>query len=312
MSNTTCQIPFEVPEDVKVSSALFDCGQSETLLWHLTRAVDRHGAGWANITPKQAAAILGVSQNTIYRWLKNSAWFRGYDRKSGRIYYVSIEKVACHVGNEQLGAISLVPLSTLTRSKSKLVATQLDAQHGQNRARYKIFLARRKTKKSQRPTRQLEPFQPSENLPGALLDTFSYFVVDANSVVPAISTDKIAKHRRWSTQTIRKRLRNGTRTSKGLPTLKRVRLLTPAPPEVAFEMRESGKSFLAKGDRVYKTLSSNGQTYILGCHHYEEPYKLLNCSHLRARVNKAFRLFNEPKMLFDGNQVDLAVSSQPD
>jgi hypothetical protein len=69
---------------------------------------------------------------------------------------------------------------------------------------------------------------------------------------------------------------------------------------------------MAKGDRVYKTLQTNGQTYILGCHHYEEPYKLLNCSHLRARVNKAFRLFNEPKMLFDGNQVDLAVSPQSD
>lgn len=310
--NSTFNVHPALLDMVRVFTAILDCGESAALLWHWLRELDVEGSGKVCIKPSEIARRMGVSPATVYRWLRQSAWFRGVDRSTHTIYYVSIEKVACHIGTSDLGTISQAHISNLTRSRSKLLATQLDAQHGQNRARYKIFLARRKTKKSQRPTRQLEPFQPSENLPGALLDTFSYFVVDANSVVPVVSTDKIAKYRRWSTQTIRKRLRNGTRTSKGLPTLKRVRLLTPAPPEVAFEMRESGKSFLAKGDRVYKTLQTNGQTYILGCHHYEEPYKLLNCSHLRSRVNKAFRLFNEPKMLFDGNQVDLAVSSPAD
>jgi hypothetical protein len=280
--NSTFNAHPALLETIRTYTALSDCGHECVRLWLWLRSQDVEGSGKVCITPREISRRMCVALSTVYRWLANSVWFRGRDRATQSIYYTSIAKVCVYLGISHLGTISRVSLLHLSRSANKLTATQLDAQQGQRRARYKI----RNMKRMHRP-RKLEPFGTSETSTGGTARTFRYFVVPQRYTVPVVSTETIANQSRYSTQTIRKRLRNSTRTGKGLPQLKRVRLLIPAPPEVTFAMGQAGKSFASVGDRVYKVMMSDGKAYRLGCNHYEENFVLESCRFLRSRIKHA-------------------------
>jgi hypothetical protein len=106
MSNALCQIPFEVPEDVKVSSALFDCGQSETLLWHLTKGTFSH------VPPQQTFAIDALS-------------IRGYNGKR-RVILGGFDVTAQEFCYWLQGYYELSGSELLTKKQAVIIKAHLD------------------------------------------------------------------------------------------------------------------------------------------------------------------------------------------
>lgn len=288
-------VSLEAPETVRVFSSLLDCGDESARLWHVLRSLDvaGGGSGWVTVHPRAIASWMGISVATVYNHLGNGMgkWFRSrYKCQGGIVVYLnSIGSVCASLGLSGLGSVADVPIAEMAgRSHAKCLATQLDAQAHQRRA----FWATRKETPRVDKKRILKPWEiaSSDNSAGANRNNRRslYHFVPQNYQAPAGSIAGISRQTCWTSATIGKRLRNSFRRDRNIATLEKRRLAFPVDQgAIAFELAESGQSFVQVGTRVYKAIA--GTVYRLGCHVYAETHRLLPCRYLRNRVRKLDR-----------------------
>jgi hypothetical protein len=295
------------PDEIRIYSALLDCGNESSRLWHLLRAMDAEGSGRVAVSPKWIAAIMGISKATVYRHLKDAGiWFRELRTVQGgvEVFLNSIYNVCDRLGIFDLGAITSIPVSGLGRAQAKAIATQADAQSKQRQA----FWAA-KNKKVKNLTKPWEAVA-SDNSAGANETGKSRFryVIARKTTIPATSTQNIAKDR-WSVSTIRRRLQNQWRSDRGLDPITKARILIPAPPEIAFFVQQSQSRFTVIGNGVYRIMERDRSVFQVGCHIYAEHLDLVSCRFLRSKVKRFLRL---PRVSHCVDVSEIQDSGSPD
>ncbi|NEZ67818.1 hypothetical protein D0962_34545 [Leptolyngbyaceae cyanobacterium CCMR0082] len=279
---------------IRIYSRLLDtCEQAR--LWHVLRALDTEGTGRVYFGVSDMAALMSVSTQTIYRWLKAGlgVWWRSRRRIDGQVelYLSGITKVACALGVDGLGAIADVPLSELTRMGSKALATALEAEYRQRQA----YWAAKKAKKGQAKKSVFDPHDAasSDSFPGAK----GMAVVNDGFQIPGASVAGIAKTVGRSQSTIKRRLNNRWRIDRNIDPIQKKRVATELnDPELLFRLKESGIGFVVQENalgctRVLKVLSSSAslRLLVLGCNVYAQDYELLSCRGTRGRVRRKLK-----------------------
>ncbi|ESA37753.1 hypothetical protein N836_35870 [Leptolyngbya sp. Heron Island J] len=241
------------------------------------------------------AALMSVSTQTIYRWVKAGlgVWWRSRRRVDGQIelYLSGIAKVACALGVDGLGAIAEVPLSDLTRMGSKAVATALEAEYRQRQA----YWAAKKAKKGQAKKSVFDPHDAasSDSFPGAK----GMAVVKDGFQIPGASIAGIANTIERSQSTVKRRLNNRWRIERTIEPIQKKRVATELDePELLFRLKESGIGFVVQENalgctRVLKVLTDSGcsKVVVLGCNVYAQDYELMSCRGTRGRVRKMLK-----------------------
>ena len=297
------------PLDIRVFTRILDCGQECARLWHYFRALDDQGCGVVIIDYGDIAEAMGVSVRTVQRWIKQGlerGWFRGVrgievvrkpspelarlsgcaESKLVTIYLSGIETVAKNLGIDSLGAIAEVGIEYLGRSEAKALCTALEATYRQRQA----YWAAKRAAKGRRKQLVLNPEKMASS--GTVAGAKGHVVISAPFSIPGCSHAGLAKATDWSQSTIKRRLNNRWRCDRGLDILEKKRVATELDdPQLEFELRESGQSFLVTENalghrRVLKLLNDSGRSKLvsLGCNIYAADYELLSCPSLRKRV----------------------------
>ena len=279
---------------IRIYSRLLDtCEQAR--LWHVLRALDTEGTGRVYFGVSDMAALMSVSTQTIYRWLKQGLgiWWRSRRRVDGQVelYLSGVAKVACALGVDGLGAIAEVPLSELTRMGSKALATALEAEYRQRQA----YWAAKKAKKGQAKKSVFDPHDAasSDSFPGAK----GMAVVNDGFQIPGASIAGIARVVERSQSTIKRRLNNRWRVERDIEAIQKKRVATELDdPGLLFQLKESGIGFVVQENalgctRVLKVLTDSGRSKIvvLGCNIYAQGYELMSCRGTRGRVRKMLK-----------------------
>ncbi len=109
-------------------------------LWYLLRGLDFFGKGWASLPLAMCAELLGVSQKTIYRWLKDGrkqGAFRHYQVRDGhlKIYLGGLFKVCWHLNLKNWGDVGVCHLWEI-KTKLRALVTGISTQALQQQSRY--------------------------------------------------------------------------------------------------------------------------------------------------------------------------------
>ncbi|MEM8611749.1 MAG: hypothetical protein AAGF93_06995 [Cyanobacteria bacterium P01_H01_bin.105] len=279
---------------IRIYSRLLDTCEPARL-WHVLRALDTEGTGRVYFGMDEIAALMSVSTQTIYRWLKQGLgiWWRSRRRVDDQVelYLSGVAKVACALGVGGLGAIAEVPLSELSRMGSKALATALEATYRQKQA----YWAAKKTKKGQAKNSVIDPHTAasSDKFPGAN----GMAVVNNGFQVPGASISGIARTVERSQSTIKRRLNNRWRIERDIEPIQKKRVATELDdPELLFRLKELGASFVVTENalghtRVLKVLNDSGRSKIavLGCNIYAQGYELMGCRGTRGRVRRSLK-----------------------
>ena len=280
--------PAATNTTIRVFTRLLDCGQKCARLWHFLRALDQKGSGQVLFSRLWIAQQMGVSVRTVQRWLRQGlvrGWFRRVERLAKglvAVYLSGIKAVSVGLGVDSLGAISDVSSEHLGRSEAKALCTALEAQHRQRQA----YWAAKRAAKGRRKQLVLNPekMATSETMPGEK----SLIRISAPFSVPGCSHAGLAKATNWSQSTIKRRLNNRWRCDLNLDIIEKRRVAAELDdPQLAFELAESGQSFLVTKNalghgRVIK-VSADGLSQ-LGTNIYHTDYELLSCVGVRRRA----------------------------
>lgn len=109
-------------------------------LWYLLRGLDFGGKGWASLPLETCTELLGATQPTIYRWLKEGrkvGAFRRYQIKNKylTIYLGSLFKVCCRLNLRNWGDVGQCYLYEI-KSKLRALVTGISTQSLQQKSRY--------------------------------------------------------------------------------------------------------------------------------------------------------------------------------
>ena len=282
---------MQTPKLIRVFTRVLDSRYACARLWHYLRAAS-NGSGRISCNYAELAQQMGVSVRTIQRWIAQglvTGFFRSLQKQDCNvttIYLFGIKAVMRNLGIDSLGAIAEVGVEYLGRSEAKALCTALEATYRQRQA----YWAAKRAAKGRRKQLVLNPEKMASS--GTVAGAKGHVVVSAPFSIPGCSHAGLAKATDWSQSTIKRRLNNRWRCDRGLDILEKKRVATELDdPQLEFELRESGQSFLVTENalghrRVLKLLNDSGRSKLvsLGCNIYITDYELLSCPSLRKRV----------------------------
>ena len=282
---------MQTPKLIRVFTRVLDSRYACARLWHYLRAAS-NGSGRISCNYAELAQQMGVSVRTIQRWVSQglvTGFFRSLQKQNCNvttIYLSGIKAVTRRLGLDSLGAIAEVGIEYLGRSEAKALCTALEATYRQRQA----YWAAKRAAKGRRKQLVLNPEKMASS--GTVAGVNGHVVISAPFSIPGCSHAGLAKATDWSQSTIKRRLNNRWRCDRGLDILEKKRVATELDdPQLEFELRESGQSFLVTENalghrRVLKLLNDSGRSKLvsLGCNIYITDYELLSCPSLRKRV----------------------------
>lgn len=275
---------------VRVCSRLLDCRDECKRLWYLLRSLDPDGRGWAEVERLTACEYLDCSLATLYRLIEEGlakGWLRSVERFCNvtvtfRIYYGGIKQVCLAQGIQQLGGIAWTNSQAFTRAGAKAVASELEALQRQSQAHYSAH---------------------SDHAPHEVLDASKIMASSVNSsgasryvftsgtfVCPGASHSGIARPTEWTASTIKRRLDNRWRISRGVsPVQKRRVAHKVAEGTDLHQLGYDQKCFVVDGGKIYRTFANRSGIYQLKTNIYGSEHELLSCRFLRSRISECWR-----------------------
>jgi hypothetical protein len=269
------------------------------------RWLDRAGSGCATIDVSIAARFLKCSRATIYRMLAVGLtptptvprkgdqrpsvvgaplqWFRDRVSCGGgviRVWYTSAVIVCEGLGLHGPGAISDVPIDSLSRAGAKFTATVLTALHRQHQTYFAARVAK--------GNRHYTIIKPWSTTPSAISHGVNGVLCKDGELIPGISINGITRVSDWSRYTIQRRLNNSYRKLRGFDPIGKTRIYTRAP-EMDATLRSCAHytTVVVEDGRPYRLM--NDRAFLMGPYAYQEEYRLLSCRHLRSRCWAAFK-----------------------
>lgn len=281
---------------VRIHSILADGGKgldgrgyNAIKLWYWVRSLDIRGSGQVDFCISQAETELGCSKLTIKRYLENGlalGLFRSVERCHGRVklYYSSLANVCIRQGLYGWGAVAEVPVSDL--KNLRVVATELQAFSLQAASVYlaKLSVPRGLRSNVVKPEDVLQKASHCSRGANVVHVGKRCLFLSEDAIAVGVSQSRLAKSLGRCDRTIRRRLSNEWRASRGIPAIFK-RQLAQTKPEfdsVGFAIAERCHN------PVSKFFSCKGRTWKGGCNVYYPDLTLTS--------NKAARYFYNRKL----------------
>lgn len=235
----TSQTNLNPNSDCIVSAPVVERLPKCQLLYWYCRMLDGSGSGCASFTIKGAASDLGVSRQTINRWIGQCSeehhgvvLFRSVARSYGActVYYRSLIKVAADCNLEHgLGAIGRIMLKEFAYLRE--ACTELEIDWLQSIAYYAHKKRLEKLAREEnvviQPSDIEKPFETSCKVrpcgKSAIIGD-RYLCVASNFSFTGISQSQIAEKLGCSESTIKRRTSNKIRQQKDLPTIEKLQI----------------------------------------------------------------------------------------
>jgi transposase len=255
-------------------------------LYHLARAIDTGGSGYATLDIPAVAKLFQCSEQTVKRWLVQSnasgalkvIWRR--ERKV-RVKYLALEKLCLKLGLRDLGAIVEILGSDLPNLKVYCIHSQLQANQEQSRYAAKQSLPKGMKLidvddvlfPQSRKCRGLEVKQNSSGRCCFVNDAFPLFGAGQNLA---------AKKLNISDRTVRRYISAAYLKKKGLKPLQKKQIVQTRPEYDVI------RHHISEGESYPRFFMRDGKAFKAHCNIYERQFDLRSCRRARSRLKNAF------------------------
>jgi transposase len=254
-------------------------------LYHLARAIDNEGNGYATLNIHSISKLFQRSEQTVKKWLVQSnaigalkvVWTRG---REVRVKYLALTKLCCKLGLRDLGAIVEILGSDLPNLKAHCIQSQLQAN--QEQSRYAAKQALPKDMKladvddvllpQSRKCRGLEVKQNPSGRCCFVNDAFPLFGASQNLTASKLNI---------SDRTVRRYVSAAYLKKKGLKPLQKKQIVQTRPEY------DRIRHHISEGESYPRFFMRDGKAFKAHCNIYERQFDLRSCRRARSRLKNA-------------------------